>query len=861
MNMRISFSVLGRLLGAVLVLAFNPSVTHAQFVGPTAITIDGTFTDWTASGVYSQTDGAGSFNGAVDITKFWSAMSTANGTSPASTSNLIQNVYYRFDTAETGNAKQAYWVQLNLGTAAAGFADHALQFYVDYSATPIVSIVLYSYSTPYPAIGAFTTGTIIAKVSNLSSGYGVYDPNATGAWALNGTTYSLEAKIPIGWYSGAYGGAITNDGTGASMIASAMFTTTGSKGSVGIDKDALDDASGNTYNSQVSATTGSVSFVPAHTSGYAYSATAAAATNAPVAGAADTITLTVSKNVKGVISTDTTFSGTKSVTISGDTVAPNSSYGSFNNVTLNGSAQTISVWFTNGVATVPLILNNAATQIIGFSLPDLTYPAANNLSITPRAATATKLAFTNSPVTMTAGVASGNITVQRQDQFGNPVMAEGTRTVTLSSDSTGTKTFYPASLSIATNTSSASFTYTDTKAGTPMITAASISPTTITSATQTETVNAAAASQLVVTTQPSASTVAGVAFATQPVVKIEDAFGNVVTNGADATVSVALTLTTGTGSLTGTATMSAVNGVADFTGKGLNINLVGTNKVLTATATVAAGVKTTTTSPAFTITFAAASQVVFTTQPSASTVAGVAFAQQPVVKIEDAFGNVVTSGADSSVSVALTLTTGTGSLTGTATMSAVNGVADFTGKGLNINLVGTNKVLTATATLAAGVKTTTTSPAFTITPGAAATIALTSGNNQSGTVGTALGSPFVVTVTDANGNPKSGTSVTFAVATTPSGATGQSLSTTSATTDSSGQASSTLTLGTKAGTYTVTATSGTLSGSPVTFTATGTAGAAATIALTSGNNQSGTVGTALGSPFVVTVTDANGNPK
>jgi len=54
-------------------------------------------------------------------------------------------------------------------------------------------------------------------------------------------------------------------------------------------------------------------------------------------------------------------------------------------------------------------------------------------------------------------------------------------------------TFTPASLSIASGSSSASFTYTDTKAGTPTITAASTSPTTITSATQQETVNAAAA--------------------------------------------------------------------------------------------------------------------------------------------------------------------------------------------------------------------------------------------------------------------------------------------------------------------------------------------------------------------------------
>ena len=74
-------------------------------------------------------------------------------------------------------------------------------------------------------------------------------------------------------------------------------------------------------------------------------------------------------------------------------------------------------------------------------------------------------------------------------------------------------TFTPTSLSIAPGSSSATFTYKDTQAGTPTITAASTVPSTITSATQQETVNAAAASKLVFTT--SAVTVnAGVASTT-----------------------------------------------------------------------------------------------------------------------------------------------------------------------------------------------------------------------------------------------------------------------------------------------------------------------------------------------------------
>ena len=111
--------------------------------------------------------------------------------------------------------------------------------------------------------------------------------------------------------------------------------------------------------------------------------------------------------------------------------------------------------------------------------------------------TAAQLVFTTSPVTVTAGVASSTITVQRQDQSGNPVTSEANRTVTLSSTSSGTVTFNPPSLTIASGSSSASFTYTDTQAGTQTITAASTSPTTITSATQQETVKPGPAEYLI----------------------------------------------------------------------------------------------------------------------------------------------------------------------------------------------------------------------------------------------------------------------------------------------------------------------------------------------------------------------------
>ena len=108
----------------------------------------------------------------------------------------------------------------------------------------------------------------------------------------------------------------------------------------------------------------------------------------------------------------------------------------------------------------------------------------------------------------------------------------------------------------------------------------------------------------------------------------------------------------------------------------------------------------------------------------------------------------------------------------------------------------------------------------TVGAGAASAIAANGGNAQTATVGTAVRTAPSVIVKDANGNPVSGTSVTFAVASGGGAITGAS-----ATTDASGIATvGSWTLGTVAGANTLTATASGLSGSPVSFTATGSAG-------------------------------------
>jgi FG-GAP-like repeat len=92
----------------------------------------------------------------------------------------------------------------------------------------------------------------------------------------------------------------------------------------------------------------------------------------------------------------------------------------------------------------------------------------------------------------------------------------------------------------------------------------------------------------------------------------------------------------------------------------------------------------------------AASQLSFTTQPSTGNSGGTVFAGQPVITVQDAGGNTVTT---STVSVTISITTGTGTsgatLSGTASVIAVNGIATFSG--LSIDKAGSDYTLTATA--------------------------------------------------------------------------------------------------------------------------------------------------------------------
>src|SRR6185369_8996487 len=115
---------------------------------------------------------------------------------------------------------------------------------------------------------------------------------------------------------------------------------------------------------------------------------------------------------------------------------------------------------------------------------------------------------------------------------------------------------------------------------------------------------------------------------------------------------------------------AAGNGTVAFAT--LRLDAIGTNKQLTANASGLAAAS----SSIFTVNPGPAAQLVIQTQPASSATAGVAFAPQPVIRIEDAFGNVRSS--DNSTVVTASRATGTGALQGTTSRAAIGCVVTFT---------------------------------------------------------------------------------------------------------------------------------------------------------------------------------------
>jgi hypothetical protein len=177
-------------------------------------------------------------------------------------------------------------------------------------------------------------------------------------------------------------------------------------------------------------------------------------------------------------------------------------------------------------------------------------------------------------------------------------------------------------------------------------------------------------------------------------------------------------------------------------------------------------------------------------------------------------------------------------------------VTDSTGTASTYYTVPTTpQTLTITATNPAY---TSASLTETAVVGPVTAMSLISGGKQTGTVGTTLPAAIVFKAKDTYGNPVPGVSITYS-----DGGKGGSFSANPVVTNSSGQASSSYTLPTKAQSLTIKGTYGSVSASA---SESAVAGSPAALNIVSGNNQTAHPNTKLSRALVVSVTDSYGNP-
>jgi outer membrane protein OmpA-like peptidoglycan-associated protein len=207
---------------------------------------------------------------------------------------------------------------------------------------------------------------------------------------------------------------------------------------------------------------------------------------------------------------------------------------------------------------------------------------------------------------------------------------------------------------------------------------ATVNATALTTATQTVTPTVGAATKIAVSIQPVGDT-AGALLSTFPSVSVLDSGNNVVTS---ATTSITVAPTGGT--LGGTKTINAINGVATF-GDLTFAGTISTNyKLQFSTSSLGSA-----DSANFTVGVGAPTQLSIATNASGAKF-DTSFTTQPAVEILDAGGNKVTTASNV---VTATLSSGTvvGSNESTLTATPSSGVATFSGLGIT-GLPGTYTV-------------------------------------------------------------------------------------------------------------------------------------------------------------------------
>ena len=493
---------------------------------------------------------------------------------------------------------------------------------------------------------------------------------------------------------------------------------------------------------------------------------------------------------------------------------------------------TTSVNAVAGVATFSSVnLNKSGTgYTLVASSTGATSATSAAFNVVPAAASALVIFSGNGQSGSPSTALPQPVVAQVTDAFGNGIAA---RTVTFAVASGGGSVTPTTGSTDAAGKLSASWTL----GATPGAQTLSIASTGLTTVTATATASTGSNS-LVITQQPASSQTAGATVTPALKVEMRDGTNSLMTSFTG-TVTLAIGANPGGATLGGTTSVSAVAGVATFSG--VNLNKSGTGYTLVVSSSGA----TSATTNAFDVTAAAASALVIFSGNGQTAAASTALPQPLVAQVTDAFGNgvaartvnfAVTSGGGS-----VTPTTGSTDAAGKLSTSWTLG-ATVGAQTLDISSTGLTTIsATATATSTATTWVITTQPGASQTAGAAVTPSLVAElRTSSGAV-----------VTTFNG------STTVALGANPGGST---LAGTTTVTAASGVATfSNVTLN-KVGTgYTlVVNSSGATSATTSAFDV--IAGAAAALSIQSGDAQSGSFNTALSAPVVAKVTDNFGNP-
>jgi hypothetical protein len=346
--------------------------------------------------------------------------------------------------------------------------------------------------------------------------------------------------------------------------------------------------------------------------------------------------------------------------------------------TAPGVAGTTTVPASGGVAAFTnLILTTSGTYTLQAASAGLT--GATSSSITIGAGIPSKVVFTSGPPSNGTAGTPFSTTAQIQDGNGN-VVTTSTAPVTISSTASG------VTGTLTVNAVNGVATFSNlilNTSGTYALIAAS--PGLTSGASTLIVIGPGQATQLVFTTEPPANGTAGTAFGAT--VQVQDAYGNRVTSSS-ASVTIALPA-----SVTGTTTVSAVSGAANFTN--LILNTSGTYTLTAISSGLTNGAST-----SIVIGAGTATKLVFTAEPPANVTDGNAFGA--TVQVQDANNNLVTTNNTASVTIS---TTAPG-VTGTTTITVINGVANFTN--LILNTSGPYTLTAASAGLASANSTTVT---------------------------------------------------------------------------------------------------------------------------------------------------------